>query len=33
MFRDLDRTPERVAYENEHLLRFQQHGAGLPRNS
>jgi enoyl-CoA hydratase/carnithine racemase len=32
MFRDLDRTPARVAYENEHLLRFQQHGAGLPRN-
>ncbi len=31
MFRDLDRTPERVAYENEQLLRFQQHGAGLPR--
>lgn len=31
MFRDLDRTPERVAYENEHLMRFQQHGAGLPR--
>jgi enoyl-CoA hydratase/carnithine racemase len=31
MFRDLERTPERVAYENEHLLRFQQHGAGIPR--
>lgn len=31
MFRELDRTPERVAYENEQLLRFQQHGAGLPR--
>ncbi|MDT4903586.1 MAG: hypothetical protein QOH52_1602 [Pseudonocardiales bacterium] len=31
MFRDLDRTPERVAYENEHLMQFQQHGAGLPR--
>jgi enoyl-CoA hydratase/carnithine racemase len=30
MFRDLDRTGERVAYENELLLRFQQHGAGLP---
>ncbi|WP_375476935.1 enoyl-CoA hydratase/isomerase family protein [uncultured Jatrophihabitans sp.] len=33
MFRDLDRTAERVAYENEQLLRFQQHGAGLPRGS
>jgi enoyl-CoA hydratase/carnithine racemase len=31
MFRDLDRTGERVAYENERLLHFQQHGAGLPR--
>lgn len=31
MFRALDRTPERVAYENERLLYFQQHGAGLPR--
>ena len=31
MFRDLDRTGERVAYENERLLQFQQHGAGLPR--
>jgi enoyl-CoA hydratase/carnithine racemase len=31
MFRDLERTPERVAYENERLLRFQQHGSGLPR--
>ena len=31
MFRDLERSGERVAYENEHLLRFQQHGAGLPR--
>jgi enoyl-CoA hydratase/carnithine racemase len=31
MFRDLDRTPERVAYENEQLMRFQQHGTGLPR--
>jgi len=30
MFRDLDRTGERVAYENERLLRFQQDGAGLP---
>jgi enoyl-CoA hydratase/carnithine racemase len=31
MFRELDRTGERVAYENERLLHFQQHGAGLPR--
>jgi enoyl-CoA hydratase/carnithine racemase len=31
MFRDLDRSGERVAYENERLLHFQQHGAGLPR--
>jgi enoyl-CoA hydratase/carnithine racemase len=31
MFRELDHTAERVAYENEHLLRFQQDGAGLPR--
>ncbi len=32
MFRDLDGTAQRVAYENEHLMRFQQHGAGIPRN-
>jgi enoyl-CoA hydratase/carnithine racemase len=31
MFRDLDRSSERIAYENEQLLHFQQHGAGLPR--
>jgi enoyl-CoA hydratase/carnithine racemase len=31
MFRDLDRTPERIAYENERLMHFQQHGAGIPR--
>jgi enoyl-CoA hydratase/carnithine racemase len=31
MFRDLDRTGERVAYENERQLQFQQHRAGLPR--
>jgi enoyl-CoA hydratase/carnithine racemase len=31
MFRDLDRTRERVGYENERLMYFQQHGAGLPR--
>ena len=33
MFRDLERTAERVAYENERLLHFQQHGTGLPRGS
>ena len=31
MFRDLDGTAARVAYENEKLLHFQQHGAGIPR--
>jgi enoyl-CoA hydratase/carnithine racemase len=31
MFRDLDRTGDRVAYENERLLHFQQPGAGRPR--
>jgi enoyl-CoA hydratase/carnithine racemase len=31
MFRDLDHTAERVGYENERLLHFQEHGAGLPR--
>jgi enoyl-CoA hydratase/carnithine racemase len=31
MFRDLDGTPARVAYENEQLMRFQEHGAGIPR--
>ncbi|MGI8680171.1 MAG: enoyl-CoA hydratase/isomerase family protein [Jatrophihabitans sp.] len=31
MFRDLDRMPERVAYENDKLMDFQHHGAGLPR--
>lgn len=30
MFRDLERTGERVAYENERLLQCQQHGGGLP---
>ncbi|HZC73550.1 MAG TPA: enoyl-CoA hydratase/isomerase family protein [Jatrophihabitans sp.] len=30
MFRDLDRTGERIAYENERLLHFQQHGTGIP---
>ena len=31
MFRELDDTARRIAYENEHLMRFQQHGAGIPR--
>lgn len=31
MFRDLDATGTRVAHENDLLLRFQEHGAGLPR--
>ncbi len=31
MFRDLERTEARVAYENERLLAFQREGAGLPR--
>jgi enoyl-CoA hydratase/carnithine racemase len=31
MFRELDTTAQRVAYENEHLMRFQQDGHGLPR--
>lgn len=31
MFRDLERTPERVAFENELLVDFQRHGAGLPK--
>ena len=31
MFRDLERTPERIALENELLLEFQRHGSGLPR--
>ena len=33
MFRDLDGTPERIAHENERLLYFQEHGAGLPRGT
>ncbi|GAB2457498.1 enoyl-CoA hydratase/isomerase family protein [Jatrophihabitans fulvus] len=33
MFRELDGSAARIAYENEQLLRFQQHGAGLPRGS
>jgi enoyl-CoA hydratase/carnithine racemase len=31
MFRDLDRTADRIAYENERLLHFQEHGTGIPR--
>ncbi|MEO8888702.1 MAG: enoyl-CoA hydratase/isomerase family protein [Jatrophihabitantaceae bacterium] len=31
MFRDLDGSGQRVEYENEHLMRFQQDGHGLPR--
>jgi enoyl-CoA hydratase/carnithine racemase len=31
MFRDLEHTGARVAHENELLLRFQEHGTGLPR--
>ncbi len=30
MFRDLEDTARRVAYENERLMAFQRHGAGLP---
>jgi enoyl-CoA hydratase/carnithine racemase len=31
MFRELDGTTERTAYENERLMDFQRHGSGLPR--
>lgn len=31
MFRDLDGSAQRVAYENDRLMQFQQHGTGLPR--
>jgi enoyl-CoA hydratase/carnithine racemase len=31
MFRDFERSAERVALENALLLEFQRHGAGLPR--
>ncbi len=31
MFRSLERSAERVAYENELLVEFQREGAGLPR--
>lgn len=30
MFRDLERTSERISYENERLIEFQRHGTGLP---
>ena len=33
MFRDLDRSGERVGYENERLLDFQRTGTGLPRRA
>jgi hypothetical protein len=31
MFRELERTQERVTYENGRLLTFQRTGAGLPQ--
>ena len=31
MFRDLEASGDRVAYENELLMDFQRSGAGLPR--
>ena len=31
MFRELEATERRVAYENEQLMRFQREGSGLPR--
>ncbi len=31
MFRDLEGSAARVAHENELLVDFQRHGAGLPR--
>jgi enoyl-CoA hydratase/carnithine racemase len=31
MFRELDGSAARVAYENDQLMRFQRHGDGLPR--
>ena len=31
MFRELDGTARRTAYENEQLMVFQEHGAGIPR--
>jgi enoyl-CoA hydratase/carnithine racemase len=32
MFRDLEGSALRVAYENEQLMRFQEHGGGIPRS-
>lgn len=31
MFRDLESSAQRIAYENEHLIDFQRHGSGLPQ--
>jgi enoyl-CoA hydratase/carnithine racemase len=33
MFRELEHTSTRVAYENKLLVEFQRSGAGLPRRS
>lgn len=33
MFRELEDTAARVAYENERLMAFQRHGTGLPTGS
>jgi enoyl-CoA hydratase/carnithine racemase len=33
MFRELEDSAQRVAFENQLLLDFQRHGAGLPRRS
>ncbi|MFA9270386.1 MAG: enoyl-CoA hydratase/isomerase family protein [Baekduiaceae bacterium] len=33
MFRELEDTQARVAYENERLMAFQRHGTGLPTGS
>jgi enoyl-CoA hydratase/carnithine racemase len=33
MFRDFERSAERIALENALLLEFQRHGAGLPKRS
>ena len=33
MFRDLEKSSDRVTYENALLVQFQRHGAGLPRRS
>ncbi len=31
MFRELEGSARRMAYENERLMRFQEHGTGIPR--